>query len=519
MPAFTSTPNVQRQAGLNDDNIRASKNACWLINRIEQLDNGIKAIKRDVIQQMECKINEFKASLIGMIEKLSTHTTYADAIRSPKPVSITEEPSLEISQNIVDSCYIDEGYGDQSGTGVQRAASETLLKTLFVANDRENRNLQHAETTPIRIKNTQQQDLSWTTQHKAPALTQHQALAMTQHQAPAMTQHQAPVMTQHQAPTMTQHQAPVMTQHQAQAMTQHQAPAMTQRQAPAMTQHQAPAMTQHQAPAMTQHQAPAMTQHYAPAMTQHHAPVMTQHQTVFQQHVPDMSNEQDAVTTTGQQIPVIVNQQPVTVRVTNRNLQTQSRPFIDRNIATSPPTSQNKTLIVGDSLLNGINYRGLRKDVKICARSGASIDDLWEEISVYDMKSFARIIICIGGNDCSRKRNTSDFEDKYCQLIGFIKSVNQGCAVYLSKIVPRGDVDVSAFNTSIRRVSDHWKMHNVYCIDESYEMFFGRDRVPMGRYYSKNGIHLSQQGQNDCLMRGISMSQLSKTMISAYIKH
>ena len=39
-------------------------------------------------------------------------------------------------------------------------------------------------------------------------------------------------------------------------------------------------------------------------------------------------------------------------------------------------------------LLNGINYRGLRKDVKICARSGASIDDLWEEISVYYMKSF-----------------------------------------------------------------------------------------------------------------------------------
>ena len=110
------------------------------------------------------------------------------------------------------------------------------------------------------------------------------------------------------------------------------------------------------------------------------------------------------------------------------------------------------------------------------------------------MKSFARIIICIGGNDCSRKRNTSDFEDKYDQLIGFIKSVNQGCAVYLSKIVPSGDVDVSAFNTPIRRVSDHWKMHNVYCIDESYEMFFGRDRVPMGRYYSEDGIHLSHSG-------------------------
>ena len=82
------------------------------------------------------------------------------------------------------------------------------------------------------------------------------------------------------------------------------------------------------------------------------------------------------------------------------------------------------------------------------------------------MKSFARIKICIGGNDCSRIRNTSDFEDKYDQLIGFIKSTNEGCSGYLSKIVPRGDVDVSAFNTSIRRVSNPWAKHKVYCIDE-----------------------------------------------------
>ena len=41
MPALTLTPNVQRQEDVNDDNMRASENACWLINRIEQLDNGI----------------------------------------------------------------------------------------------------------------------------------------------------------------------------------------------------------------------------------------------------------------------------------------------------------------------------------------------------------------------------------------------------------------------------------------------------------------------------------------------
>ena len=35
----------------------------------------------------------------------------------------------------------------------------------------------------------------------------------------------------------------------------------------------------------------------------------------------------------------------------------------------------------------------------------------------------------------------------------------------------------------------------------------------------KTGFIYHTQGQNNCLMRGISMSQLSKTMISACIKH
>ena len=205
--------------------------------------------------------------------------------------------------------------------------------------------------------------------------------------------------------------------------------------------------------------------------------------------------------------------------MTNRSLQTQSSPFINRNIATSPPTSQNKTLIVGDSSLNGINYRGLRKDVKICARSGASIDDLWEEISVYDMKSFTRIIICIGGNDCSRKRNTSDFEDKYDQLIGFIKSVNQVCAVHLSKIVPRGDVDVSAYNTSFGGFQTIVKCIMFTALTNLTKCSLGGVGYPWADIILKTGFIYHTQGQNDCLMRGISMSQLSKTMISAYIKH
>ena len=112
--------------------------------------------------------------------------------------------------------------------------------------------------------------------------------------------------------------------------------------------------------------------------------------------------------------------------MTNGN-QSYSRsfPITSHNFSGFAPATREKALIEDDSIMKGIDYSGLQKDVKICARSGASIGDLWEEISIYDLKSFVCIIICIGGNDCSSGRDTTEFEEKYDQLIGFSKSVNK----------------------------------------------------------------------------------------------
>ena len=102
------------------------------------------------------------------------------------------------------------------------------------------------------------------------------------------------------------------------------------------------------------------------------------------QEVPVIPTSRIPVTTT-QHVPVLSSPQPVPVRVTNRNMPNQQQPLISQ-------TSQKKTLLIGDSILKGINYRGLKNGVKICARSGALINDLWDEISVYDMKSFGRLL-------------------------------------------------------------------------------------------------------------------------------
>ena len=86
------------------------------------------------------------------------------------------------------------------------------------------------------------------------------------------------------------------------------------------------------------------------------------------------------------------------------------------------------------------------------------------------------------------------FEESYYQLIGFIKSANKNCAMYLSKIIPQGDTDVTEFNNSIQRLSDHWKVHQVTCIENTSKMFLGRNGMPSFRYYSHDGIHLSRSG-------------------------
>ena len=57
------------------------------------------------------------------------------------------------------------------------------------------------------------------------------------------------------------------------------------------------------------------------------------------------------------------------------------------------------------------------------------------------------------------------FEDKYDQLISLIRSSNKDCTIYVSKIVPRGEIDVSAFNHAVMRIVDHWAVHRVKCID------------------------------------------------------
>ena len=70
-PVFTSTPITLRPNDATHSGA-ASQNICAIINKIDQLDGGIQAIRRDILQQMQYKLDELKSSVVMMIEKCAS---------------------------------------------------------------------------------------------------------------------------------------------------------------------------------------------------------------------------------------------------------------------------------------------------------------------------------------------------------------------------------------------------------------------------------------------------------------
>ena len=379
LPNYTSTPILQRQCGTTiQGTVLASDTVYNIINRIDQLDSSIKAMKRDIILTMERELTDLKASLVNMAENTGTVRNFSDVVKSPSQVSHAQQ-----LQRVVSDCStIDEGYGNNSRNCTDRSATQP--KTLLVPDDqvRDRRSSTSTVPQPGQIQNFQ---------------TESQPVSVSQ----------------------------------------------------------------------------------------------------------SVEHSRGSFSTP----------QPVPVHITNRNLQNRQgadcrkQSFVPhRNeVANTEPTrninprnpnrpTHKRTLLVGDSLFKEINPRGIKNGVRINSRNGGMIKHVWDEIDFYDLKSFANIVLCIGGNDASSRTNTETFEQKYDEIIGNIKAANSECVIYLCNVVPRGDIDVTAINSSIERIAGLWRLHQVKSIKSTNEFFFDSNGLPRGRYFSSDGIHLSSSG-------------------------
>lgn len=153
-------------------------------------------------------------------------------------------------------------------------------------------------------------------------------------------------------------------------------------------------------------------------------------------------------------------------------------------------TSPRQTLLIGDSIVSGINPKGLKQHVYRNGIPGARVGDILDDIKVYNLINFTRIIIYVGGNDSSGQTDMKSFERKYDELIKYIKDQNSLCTIVLCNSCPRGDTDTRSVNNTINKLSTQ---HGTELIDMD-RSFHGKDgSIPM-KYYSKDSIHLSPSG-------------------------
>lgn len=179
----------------------------------------------------------------------------------------------------------------------------------------------------------------------------------------------------------------------------------------------------------------------------------------------------------------------------NTEKQSHSQPVTKEVLQPGIPTDNpcNNTLIIGDSILHGINLKGLKSNVHKHSVSGANIDTILCDIRRFDLKTFSRIIIYVGGNDVSNGSDIELLEEKYDQLLNYIKQQNSISKVILCNLCPRTDVDdfeLCELNGIIMSLA---KEHGHTGAD-MYSAFHEKDGNVCERFYQNDWIHVNSSG-------------------------
>lgn len=147
-------------------------------------------------------------------------------------------------------------------------------------------------------------------------------------------------------------------------------------------------------------------------------------------------------------------------------------------------------LLIGDSIITGVNSKGLKENVHRSGISGATVDSILKEIKLFDLDNFSHVIIYVGGTDASHGTDTEYFEDKYDQLLRYICQKNRLCNVMLVNICQRRDVDIAEINNVVYRLSQVYSMQLV----NAGHAFHNKHGEIIYRYYSRDSIHLTHSG-------------------------
>ena len=153
------------------------------------------------------------------------------------------------------------------------------------------------------------------------------------------------------------------------------------------------------------------------------------------------------------------------------------------------------TLIIGDSMLNGIKEDRLKRyNAKVEACPGATIKDMYDVITPLLVKKPAKVILHVGTNDAPYKPSTV-IVNELVQLRKFILSNLPGGKVILSAPIMRTDNKLA--NSTIRDITNAMKSLPNIILNEKIDAFC------LGR----KGLHLNDKGSGKLAMNFISEMQ------------
>ena len=156
---------------------------------------------------------------------------------------------------------------------------------------------------------------------------------------------------------------------------------------------------------------------------------------------------------------------------------------------------ENTVLIIGDSMINGIEEQRLRRyNARVVPCPGATIKDVYRHITPLLKKKPSKVIIHVGTNDAPYKPSV-DIVKELILLRKFVENSLPGSKIHLSSPVMRSDNQLA--NSTIRKVfGDLQNLPNVILNDKL-------DGTCLGR----KGLHLNRRGLGKLAMNFISQMQ------------
>ena len=101
------------------------------------------------------------------------------------------------------------------------------------------------------------------------------------------------------------------------------------------------------------------------------------------------------------------------------------------------------------------------------------------------------VIVYVGGNNASNGTDLEYFEEKYEQLIEYVKDKSSSCKLLLCTVCPRGDTDVTDINDVIIRLCH---THELTYIDANADFYDKKNSLRGHFYRPRDTIHLSRSG-------------------------